>query len=67
MTTSQVTPSDIVDRFKLKNQLASKKQSVAHISLYIGLKVLHKSCNFQKTNYWIYPADGDHDTCVKDI
>jgi all-trans-retinol 13,14-reductase len=32
-------PSDIVDRFKLKNQLQQAKQSVAHISLYIGLKV----------------------------
>jgi all-trans-retinol 13,14-reductase len=66
MTTyTTLLPSDIVDRFKLKNQLQQVKQSVAHISLYIGLEGSPQELQLPKTNYWIYPAEGDHDTCVK--
>ena len=66
MTTyNKLLPSDIVDRFKLKSQLQQVKQSVAHISLYIGLEGSPQELQLPKTNYWIYPAEGDHDTCVK--
>ena len=32
--------------------------------MYIGLKGSPQELGLPKTNYWIYPADGDHDSCV---
>jgi all-trans-retinol 13,14-reductase len=38
---------------------------VAHASLYIGLEDSPENLKLPKTNYWIYPDDCDHDTCVE--
>jgi all-trans-retinol 13,14-reductase len=32
--------------------------------LYIGLKGSPEELGLPKTNYWIYPDDADHDTCI---
>jgi all-trans-retinol 13,14-reductase len=32
--------------------------------LYIGLDASSEDLNLPKTNFWIYPDDADHDTCV---
>jgi len=58
-------PSTTVEKHKLKEQLQKIKPSVAHVSLYIGLEGSPEELQLPKTNYWIYPAEGDHDTCVK--
>jgi all-trans-retinol 13,14-reductase len=49
----------------LKEQLQKIKPSVAHASLYIGLEGSPEELKIPKTNYWIYPAEGDHDSCVE--
>lgn len=66
MTTySKLLPTDIVQKHRLNNQLTKVKRSVAHVSLYIGLNGSPEEIGIPKTNYWIYPAEGDHDTCVE--
>lgn len=66
MTTyNKLLPSKTVVKHQLKEQLQKVKRSVAHASLYIGLEGSPKELQLPKTNYWIYPKDGDHDTCVE--
>ncbi|WP_372767982.1 phytoene desaturase family protein [Lutibacter sp.] len=66
MTTyHKLLPSATVEKHRLKEQLQKVKRSVAHVSLYIGLEGSPEELHIPKTNYWIYPAEGDHDTCVK--
>ncbi|MCP3927625.1 MAG: NAD(P)/FAD-dependent oxidoreductase [Bacteroidetes bacterium] len=66
MTTfHKLLPSATVEKHRLKEQLQKVKRSVAHVSLYIGLEGSPEELQIPKTNYWVYPAEGDHDTCVK--
>ncbi len=66
MTTyNSLLPTETVKKFQLKAQLRKVRPSVAHASLYIGLEGSPEELQLPKTNYWIYPDEGDHDTCVK--
>ncbi len=66
MTTyNKLLPSAIVEKHRLKAQLQKVKPSVAHASLYVGLEGSPEELHLPKTNYWVYPEEGDHDTCVK--
>lgn len=64
-TYTKLLPNFIIEKHRLKEQLNKVKHSVAHVSLYIGLEGTPEDLKLPKTNYWIYPANGDHDTCVK--
>jgi phytoene dehydrogenase-like protein len=65
MTTyNKLLPSHIVTKHKLKDQLQKIDRSVAHACLYIGLDESPENLKLPKTNYWIYPDDCDHDSCV---
>ena len=66
MTTyNKLLNKDIIAKFHLKEQLQKVNRSVAHVSLYIGLEESPNELNLPKTNHWIYPEKGDHDSCVK--
>lgn len=66
MTTYQkLLPPSVSAANKFTEQLQKVNRSVAHACLYIGLKGSPQELGLPKTNYWIYPADGDHDTCVE--
>ena len=66
MTTyNTLLPPSIIKKHKLNKQLQKLNRSVAHASLYIGLEGSLEELKIPKTNYWIYPSEGDHDTCVK--
>jgi all-trans-retinol 13,14-reductase len=47
------------------DQLKKIRPSVAHACLYIGFKETPEALNLPKTNYWVYPDDSDHDTCME--
>ncbi|NQW37052.1 MAG: NAD(P)/FAD-dependent oxidoreductase [Flavobacteriales bacterium] len=65
MTTyNKLLPENIVAKHQLKAQLQKVKRSVAHVSLYVGFEESPEALNLPKTNHWIYPKDGDHDSCV---
>lgn len=65
MTTyNKLLPDAVCEKHKLRQQLQKVERSVAHACLYIGLKGTPKELELPKTNYWVYPKDGDHDTCV---
>lgn len=65
MTTyDKLLPAKTTARHSLKDQLQKVDRSVAHACLYIGLKGSPEELQLPKTNYWIYPDDGDHDSCV---
>ncbi|WP_034059955.1 phytoene desaturase family protein [Lacinutrix jangbogonensis] len=64
-TFNTLLPPRIVKKHNLNSHLKKVKPSVAHVSLYIGLKGSPETLNIPKTNYWVYPAKGDHDTCVE--
>ena len=64
-TFNRLLPIEIVEKHHLKEQLQKVKPSVAHVSLYIGLEGSPEDLNIPKTNLWVYPKNGDHDTCVK--
>ncbi len=66
MTTyDKLLPLKTLETHGLKEQLKKVNRSVAHVSLYIGLEGSPEELSIPKTNYWIYPKDNDHDTCVK--
>jgi all-trans-retinol 13,14-reductase len=66
MTTyNKLLPSKTVEKHKLKAQLQKVNRSAAHMSLYIGLEGTPEELNIPKTNYWIFPKENDHDTCVQ--
>jgi len=64
-TYNQLLPLVSVEKHRLKEQLKKIKPSAAHLSLYIGLDGSPEDLQLPKTNYWIYPDDADHDTCVQ--
>ena len=65
MTTySKLLPEESVKKHDLKGQLKKVTPSVAHASLYIGLEGSPEELKLPRTNFWIYPGDADHDTCV---
>ena len=65
MTTyNKLIPSNIVEKYQLKQQLQTVKRSVSHACLYIGLEGSPSVLNLPKTNYWVYPDKIDHDTAV---
>lgn len=63
-TYNRLLPADTVEKYRLKQQLQKVKESVAHVSLYVGLEGSPTELQLPKTNYWIYPKEDDHDTCV---
>jgi len=64
-TYTKLLSESIAAKHHLKAQLKKVKRSVAHVSLYIGLEASPEALNLPKTNHWIYPKEGDHDTCVE--
>ncbi|MBN1649674.1 MAG: NAD(P)/FAD-dependent oxidoreductase [Bacteroidales bacterium] len=60
----KLLPEATVEKHKLKAQSQKVNRSVAHTSLCIGFKATPQELDLPKTNFWIYPAQGDHDTCV---
>ncbi|MCB0653790.1 MAG: NAD(P)/FAD-dependent oxidoreductase [Saprospiraceae bacterium] len=65
MTTyKKLLPAEVVKQHKLPEQLQKINRSVSHACLYIGLKGSPRELELPKTNYWVYPGDTDHDTCV---
>lgn len=64
-TYHKLLSSATAEKCRLKEQLQNVRRSIAHASLYIGLEGSPEELQIPKTNYWIYPAEGDHDTCVK--
>lgn len=64
-TFNKLLPKETVSKFKLKTQLQKIERSVGHVGLYIGLKATTDELQLPKTNFWIYPDDCDHDTCVE--
>jgi|GEM_PF-176182 len=63
-TYEKLLPTTSVAKHKLKEQLQKINPSVAHACLYIGLKGSPEELQLPKTNLWIYPAKGDHDSIV---
>lgn len=63
-TYEKLLPSSVVAQHKLKEQLQKINPSVAHGCLYIGLKGSPEELQLPKTNLWIYPGEGDHDSIV---
>lgn len=64
-TFKKLLSAEIVQKHQLLTKLQKVKPSVAHASLYIGLEGSPEELQLPKTNYWVYPEKGDHDTCVK--
>ena len=63
-TYNRLLPAETVEKHRLADQLQKVKPSAAHISLYIGLEGSPEELQLPKTNYWVYPDDADHDTCI---
>ncbi|MBQ4819586.1 NAD(P)/FAD-dependent oxidoreductase [Aquimarina sp. MMG016] len=63
-TFEKLIPKQARIQHKLQEQLQKVTPSVSHACLYMGLKSSPEALQLPKTNFWIYPDDGDHDTCV---
>ena len=63
-TYEKLLPTEVSQQHDLQNQLKKLQPSVSHACLYIGLKGSPKDLKLPKTNLWIYPEKGDHDSCV---
>jgi all-trans-retinol 13,14-reductase len=65
MTTYKtLMPQEVVKKHHLDEQITKVNNSVAHLSLYIGLKGTPEELKLPKANYWVYPGDVSHDECV---
>lgn len=58
-------PAEVNKRHNLQQSLSKLKPSVAHSCLYVGLNGSPEELGLPKTNFWIYPGDVDHDTCIQ--
>lgn len=59
-TFQKLWPKDLAPPTKILNDLEKIKPSIAHICLYVGLKVSDESLQMPKSNYWLYDtADFD--------
>lgn len=66
MTTyDKLISKKVVERHHIKKQILKVNRSVSHASMYIGLNGNPDELGIPKTNYWIYPEKGDHDSCVQ--
>lgn len=66
MTTYKtLMPEAVFKKNKLEEQITKVNNSVAHLSLYIGLNGSPEELNLPKANYWVYPGDVSHDECVE--
>lgn len=63
-TFKKLLPTHIVRQHKLREHLTQVKPSACHVCLYLGLEGTPEELRLPKTNYWLYPENGDHDTCV---
>ncbi|MFK7949738.1 MAG: phytoene desaturase family protein [Saprospiraceae bacterium] len=63
-TYGKLLPKETVEKHRLKEQLQKINPSVASGCLYLGLEGSPEELNLPKSNYWIYPGDADHDTCI---
>ena len=64
-TYKHLLPKSVVRRHKLREQLTQVEPSACHAGLYLGLKGTPEELGLPKTNYWLYPENGDHDACVE--
>ena len=64
-TYNKLLPAATIKKHGLDKQLQKVAPSGAHLSLYIGLEGSPEELELPKTNYWIFPAEGDHDTCIQ--
>jgi len=65
VTYKKLLHKQLVAKHQLEKQLQKINPSVAHASLYIGLKGTPEELNLPKANYWIYPEKGSHDEIVE--
>ncbi|WP_299242172.1 NAD(P)/FAD-dependent oxidoreductase [uncultured Aquimarina sp.] len=63
-TFERLIPEATAIKHKLHEKLQKVTPSVSHACLYMGFKNSPEELKLPKTNFWIYPEDGDHDTCV---
>lgn len=63
LTFGRLLPAGEADRHGLRTALRRIEPSVAHASLYIGLRETAETLGLPRTNLWIYP-DHDHDRNV---
>lgn len=66
MTTyKKLLPSTVFQQHQLESQLSKINNSISHACLYVGLNASPSKLNLPKANYWIFPEDLDHDSCVE--
>ena len=63
-TYKKLLPEHIVKQHRLGEQLQKVQPSAAHSCLYIGLNGSPEELKLPKTNLWVYPEEGDHDSCI---
>lgn len=63
-TINQLIPDNSKSLFK-KSDYSTIPPSVAHLSLYIGIKESSEAIGLPKANFWIYPDNYDHDQNVE--
>ena len=63
-TYENLLPSDVISRHKLSEKLKRVNPSLGYGCLYIGLNGSPQDLKLPKSNFWIYPEDLDHDSCV---
>jgi len=63
-TFGKLVPESVSVKHNFKDQLKNVAPSAAHVCLYLGLNASPEELQLTRTNLWIYPEKGDHDTCV---
>ena len=58
-------PAEVAARHGLDKVLEKVRPSACHACLYLGLEGTPQELKLPKTNYWLYPEQGDHDSCVE--
>lgn len=60
LTYGKLVPREVAERHDLQPTVPGAGASVAHVSLYIGLRKTAAELGLEKSNLWLYP-NGDHD------
>ncbi len=58
---SKLLPTKTQKEHQLKDKLKNLEPSAAHVGLYLGLKGSTKELHLPACNYWIFPAEYNHE------
>ncbi len=64
-TYSKLLPTEVIRTHHLEEKLKNLEPSAAHVGVYVGIKDSAKNLKLPRCNYWVFPAEYNHELSQK--